>query len=224
MRLFSNRDRAVHLGRFPLERIPRMEAPPPLDGVRDAFPAPGATPLGRIVNEYIALFEQFRVESAAPELAPDDRRMWGLIHPALMGGEYLPRMGRDEVEIARISLESVTGDQISVRARRRSDRIVYSIVDEYEDQVGYELHPKTSSKPLSMRQLVELLDRACVRGGAVMSPVVWQIEDGLSSVDDMRGFVSVESDFYPDLGEYYAARFDRYFAEHAEEPEEESDS
>lgn len=163
-------------------------------------------------------------ELAAPELTPDDRQMWGAIHPALMGGEYLPRMNRDEVEIARISLESVTGDQISVRARRRSDRIVYSIVDEYEDQVGYELHPKTSSKPLSMRQLVELLDRACVRGGAVMSPVVWQIEDGLSSVDDMRGFVSVESDFYPDLGEYYAARFDRYFAEHAEEPEEESDS
>jgi hypothetical protein len=70
MRFFSNRDRAVHLGRFPLERIPRRDAPPSLDGVRDSFPAPGASPLGRIVNEYIALFEQLRVEPAAPEVAP----------------------------------------------------------------------------------------------------------------------------------------------------------
>ena len=150
--------------------------------------------------------------------------MWGAIHPALMGGEYLPPMKRDEVEIARISLQSVTGDQISVRARRQSDRIVYSIVDEYDgENGGYDLHPKSSSRPLSMRQLVDLLDGACVQGGAVMSPVVWPIEDGSSSVDDMRGFVTVESDFYPDLGAYYEARFERYFTEHAEEAEDDSE-
>jgi hypothetical protein len=56
-----------------------------------------------------------------------------------------------------------------------------------------------------------------------MNPVVWQIEDGSSSVDDMRGFVSVESDFYPELGSYYEARFESYFAEHAEESEDECD-
>jgi hypothetical protein len=163
-------------------------------------------------------------ELAAPELTPEDRQMWGAIHPAMMGGEYLPRMRRDEVEIARISLKSVTGDQISVRARRRSDRIVYAIVDEYQGEYGgYELHPQSSRKPLSMRQLVDLLDRACEQGGAVMSPVIWPIEDGSSSVDDMRGFVTVESDFYPELGSYYEARFERYFAEHAEEAEDDSD-
>jgi hypothetical protein len=168
--------------------------------------------------------KELPAELAAPELTPDERRMWGAIHPAMMGGEYLPRMGRDEVEIARISLKSVTGDQISVRARRRSDRILYSIVDEYQGEYGgYELHPKSSRKPLSMRQLVDLLDSACEQGGAVMSPVVWPIEDGSSSVEDMRGFVSVESDFYPELGSYYEARFESYFAEHAEESEDECD-
>ena len=142
----------------------------------------------------------------------------------MMGGEYLPRMHPEEVEIVRISLASTTGDQISVRARRQSDRIVYSIVDEYEGENGdYDLHPRSSSRPLSMRQLVDLLDGACVQGGAVMSPVVWPIEDGSASVDDMRGFVTVESDFYPDLGAYYEARFERYFAEHAEEAEDEGD-
>lgn len=77
MRLFSNRRRPVHLGPFPLERIARAAAPD-LAGAHDAWPAPSATPLGRIVNEYIALFGQFRAEDPAPERAPypaDPRRL-----------------------------------------------------------------------------------------------------------------------------------------------------
>ncbi len=70
MRLFSNRRRPVHLGPLPLERVARAAALPDLAGVRDAAPAPSATPLGCIVNEYIALFEQFRAEDPAPERAP----------------------------------------------------------------------------------------------------------------------------------------------------------
>jgi reductive dehalogenase len=70
MRLFSNRRRPVHLGPFPLERVARSAQAPDLGGLRDAFPAPSTTPLGRIVNEYIALFEQFRAEAPAPERAP----------------------------------------------------------------------------------------------------------------------------------------------------------
>jgi reductive dehalogenase len=70
VRVFSNRRRPVHLGPFPLERVPRLPSCPDLDGVRDAWPAPSATPLGRIVNEYIALFEQHRAADPAPERAP----------------------------------------------------------------------------------------------------------------------------------------------------------
>lgn len=70
MRIISNRDRAVHLGPFPLESVARAAAMPDLAAVRDSFPARSATPLGRIVNEYIALFEQFRSEAPAPERAP----------------------------------------------------------------------------------------------------------------------------------------------------------
>lgn len=70
MRIFSNRRRAVHLGRLPLERIARAGALPDLTGVRDAPAARSDTPLGRIVNEYIALFEAFRAEDPAPERAP----------------------------------------------------------------------------------------------------------------------------------------------------------
>ena len=47
-----------------------------------------------------------------------------------MGGEYLPPLRKGEVEIARISLESTTDDQISIRARRGRERIRCRVVDE----------------------------------------------------------------------------------------------
>ncbi len=70
MRLISNRDRSVHLGSLPLERIARLERAPEIAPLRDEFPAPSTTPLGRIVNEYVALFEEFRSGEAAAERAP----------------------------------------------------------------------------------------------------------------------------------------------------------
>src|SRR5215831_892929 len=49
----------------------------------------------------------------APELVvclldEEDRAAIGRIHPAFMGGEYLPPFLDDEVEIARIGIASVT--------------------------------------------------------------------------------------------------------------------
>jgi reductive dehalogenase len=70
MRILSNRNRPVHLGALPLERVARAPALPDLAAARDAFPARSETRLGRIVNEYVGLFEQFRAEPPAPERAP----------------------------------------------------------------------------------------------------------------------------------------------------------
>jgi hypothetical protein len=42
---------------------------------------------------------------ATSALSEEERRMFGSIHPMCMGGEYLPDMEEDEVEIARISAE-----------------------------------------------------------------------------------------------------------------------
>ena len=61
-----------------------------------------------------------------------------------MGGEYLPPLLDDEVEIARVSLASVTADQTSVRAQRIPGGIAYRIVDEYgEDGPGYLCSPRS---------------------------------------------------------------------------------
>jgi len=141
-----------------------------------------------------------------PVLDPELREAWGRMHPMNMGGEYLEPPRENEVEIARVSLASTTGDQISVRARRSATKISYSIVDEYPDQgTVYDLHPRTSQAPLTMRDLVAMLDGATDQGGVVMSCVLAQVELG-DDASDYEGFVSVESDFYPDLGRYYAVR------------------
>ena len=52
-----------------------------------------------------------------PELAlgstldEPERRNWGKIHPLYMGGEYLPEDLPGETAIARVSLNSTTGDE-----------------------------------------------------------------------------------------------------------------
>ena len=67
-----------------------------------------------------------------------------------------------------------------------------------------------------------MLDGACEGGGAVMSHTVALIDAG-EPADELRYFVSVESDFYPDLGRYYEARLDEYFASLPDEDEDEED-
>ena len=47
---------------------------------------------------------------------------------------YLPNLRVGEVEIARISIESTTGDVTAVYARKLGERIHYRVVDEYEGQ------------------------------------------------------------------------------------------
>ena len=69
-----------------------------------------------------------------PTLDSTARSMQGAIHPWLMGGEYLPPLRVDEVEIARVTLRSVTMDVFSIRARRSGERINYRLVDEYMEQ------------------------------------------------------------------------------------------
>ena len=60
---------------------------------------------------------------AQSTLSGRERQALGLIHPAFMGGEYLPNLLQTEVEIARITIASTTQDVTSVYARRGKHRI-----------------------------------------------------------------------------------------------------
>lgn len=62
---------------------------------------------------------------AQSALSDDERQALGRIHPAFMGGEYLPDLLRKEVAIMRITIASTTQDVTSVYARRGKNRIYY---------------------------------------------------------------------------------------------------
>jgi hypothetical protein len=170
------------------------------------------------------------------ESLPDDGRDFrGSVHPSLMSGEYLPDFQGDEVEIARVTLASVTGDVISIRARRQDALIHYRIVDEYEDQSSvYHCEPENSTGPLTMGELIELVDNARGEGmypdyGTGLT-TVWRdfnVDNG-SSPEEMVGFVRVSSEFYPDLRRYYQVEAARWLkerlAEYGSDEDDDDDS
>jgi hypothetical protein len=142
------------------------------------------------------------------------RQEWGGVHPSHMGGGFLPPLRNGEVEIARISLASVTADQISVRARRLGKRTVYRIVDEYES--GYICRPAGSTSALSLRELIALIESAC-EGGSIIFPILNNLDGGLSTLAELAVFITVTSDFYPDLGPHYRALIEAWVNERARE-------
>ncbi len=82
MRLFSYRDRPVHLGPFPLERLTRTDGPPRLDGVPAMaalrYDLPDASSIVHAMARYAAMFDLVRDGPRQPqpgEIAadPDER-------------------------------------------------------------------------------------------------------------------------------------------------------
>jgi hypothetical protein len=139
-------------------------------------------------------------------LAEETRQAWGRLHPSNMGGEYLPPLRKGEVEIARISIASVTADQISVRARRVRERVRYRIVDEYDFR--YVCHPAGADAPLSLGELIALMESAS-DGASIIFPILaMNSRDSIS--DDRSTLITVSSDFYADLGRYYRALTDAF--------------
>lgn len=142
-------------------------------------------------------------EIHAESLSDDHRIAAGKVHPMFMGGEYLPDLFRSEVEIARVTLKSTMMDVISIRARLTRHRIIYRIVDEYEDEgkCKYNLIQKTSVMPLTMRKLIALIDGA-IDYGLNGNAREYNYDAG-SEYEKLYDFASITSDFYPELHEWY---------------------
>jgi hypothetical protein len=174
-------------------------------------------------------FREGRLDELAQELTLEElsdqaRESLGRIHPTFMGGEYLPGYRANEVEIARIALESTTADVTSVRARlveRKRPRIEYRVVDEYQCEFVFE--PTSSSKPLTLGQLIDSLDRVEQSGGGFDFDSVWLRHGWVLSANETnracsdtgdsvpyRNFTSISSEFYPDLVRHYRWLIDRW--------------
>ena len=191
----------TYFGPFPLETVPLARVRG--HHRREALRAQLASDVDDVMLDLLVhLFES------------NDRESLGSIHPALMGGEYLPRFLKDETEIARISLESTTADQISVRAQRLPDGIAYRIVDEYEDMSpDYVCIPARTELPLTLGELIALIDGALPDGGAALSHLYANMEHGGNYPWELRNFVRVSSEFYPQLATYYDQRIEAWFDE-----------
>jgi len=99
-------------------------------------------------------------------LSDSDRAALGRLHPAFMGGEYLPDIKQEEVIIASITIASVTQDVTCVYARRGRSRIYYGVVDEYGGDTLSGKAFRTSTRPLTLGQLESFFNQA------------WSIFDG----------------------------------------------
>ena len=156
-----------------------------------------------------------------PLLEEEPRRFIGGIHPFFMGGEYLPSDLLGETTIARIALRSTTADVIEVRARPRGPGIRYRIVDEYE--TDFLLPFDRSEVPLSLRELTALVNNSeglRQKQGLVSAEVEACCCPGGRSgrtheewLESVRGFVTVTSEFYPELQGYYEAFVEEWLSE-----------
>lgn len=154
---------------------------------------------------------------ARSSLAPELRRYTGRIHPWFMGGEYLPDQKKGEVEIARLTLASTTQDVVSIRARKGKRRIYYRVVDEYEGETLSGTAKRTSVRPLTLGQLIGLLE-----GAYSIWDTVYMNEMNCDA-ERMKWFVSMTSPFYPQLGAYYDRQFEAWAAECTETEDEADD-
>ncbi len=143
-------------------------------------------------------------------LDEDSRQAAGRIHPWFMGGEYLPDLAPDEVEIARITMKSTTMDVIGIRARRQKRRIAYRFVDVYEDLIAknYEMQPETSAGPLTLGEVIHVIDLNRLIDG----PRARNYASGLSTAEKMHDFCTASSSFYPEFARWYDEANDEWLA------------
>lgn len=139
------------------------------------------------------------------------------VPPALRyGGSDLPRFQGEEVEIARIELDSTLGDVTSLRAKRTKRGILYRLVDEYGTR--FKLPRRQASHiPLTMRELVDLLANAQADEGLDFGKGFpdWYRDsyfvrsDGSENREHwvepevLVNFIRVSSFYYPELRSYY---------------------
>lgn len=146
--------------------------------------------------------------------------------PWCLGGEFLPDLYEGEVEIARISMASTTSDQISVRVRQVDGAIHYRIVGEYEEEesMRYELPFQESAQPLTLTELIDLIDGAgnpepCYPGGILTSNWTYMRACGNEPLE-IIGFLSLSSPFYPQLSDCYQALGEQWVEENIEHEDE----
>lgn len=121
------------------------------------------------------------------------RQFMGGLHPAMMGGEYLPDFAPHEVEIARITIASTTQDVTCVYACQAGDFIALRVVDEYDGATLSSKRGRSFPGPLSLGELTGFF----LRKWNLFDVLRMNFESKEYPSDDVLGFFWGSSDFYP---------------------------
>ena len=158
---------------------------------------------------------------ARSALTNDERMAVGRIHPAFMGGEYLPDVLPNEVMIARTTIASTTQDVTCVYARRGGSRIHYRVVDEYGGGTLSERNKRTSVRPLTLGALEAFFNGAW----SIFRSLDANFDHNGYDLDEMQAFVvGVESEFYPAFETLYRRRIADWAAKQHDSADQDSAS
>jgi hypothetical protein len=153
---------------------------------------------------------EFVIQSA---LSDEDRAAFGRMHPRFMGGEYLPDHEEEELEIARINIDSTTSDVTSVYARRTPEGIRYRVVDEYNGDTLTGRTERLCAEALTLGELTDFFLAA------------WRLDEVLDmndlDEDESLDFVHASSAFYPQFGALIGQKIHAW--RHVEPPDDTDD-
>ncbi len=121
--------------------------------------------------------------------------------PTLDIGEFLPILTNGVVEVARISLASVTGDVISIRLRKTPKKFAVDIVDEYGSVfVGFKRF--YYEIPTQGELLNSIIDLYYESDG---ESIIWgniNVNE-LTTIANIKQFFNFDSNIYPNLNELF---------------------
>ena len=119
----------------------------------------------------------------------------------------------DEVVVAAVHYpRNIHQETTVVLARPTRHGHAYRVRDDHGHD--WTVTPATSSKPLTLGRLINLMDSASA--GYPVDGLVehhdFYVSDCGTKPEDLVGYVVVTSDVYPMLGEWYNARFELWLA------------
>jgi hypothetical protein len=158
-----------------------------------------------------ALFEAGRHEEVQQLVGDDafsvaDRKALETIHPMFMGGNYIPDTEDGEVEIARITIRSVTSDVTCVYARPDDGVIRYRVVDEYGGDTLRRPSEATTTEPMTLDELADFF--------LAVWPFIAVVKMNYPhDLDKALNFFFADSEFYPDLDSLCRQRVRDHFSQ-----------
>lgn len=130
-----------------------------------------------------------------PKLPDTLRQHFGAMHPSGMGGEYLPDLTTQEVEIARITIASTTQDVTCVYARRAGETIALRVVDEYDGGTLSSKRGRKVREPLSLDEFTKFF----LRRWNLFDVLQMNFDGEWHRSEEILRFFWASSDFYPEF-------------------------